>query len=81
MAWHFLHEMQKMEPAVGIEPTTYGLRNRAKKSLLHRLNISENPMNIDQNDCLSFPFWTAQSGTKWNENEPSLLGIARKVCV
>ena len=25
-ARHFLHPMQKMEPMVGIEPTTYGLR-------------------------------------------------------
>ena len=32
---HFLHRMQKMEPMVGIEPTTYGLRNRCSTTELH----------------------------------------------
>ena len=29
-----------MEPVVGIEPTTYGLRNRCSTTELHRLKLN-----------------------------------------
>ena len=36
LPWHEVAGVSELEPAVGFEPTTYGLQNRCTTTVLHR---------------------------------------------